>query len=407
MKSGIFAHAAAASATIFAVPALAQDSADATIISLSEASETPESAIETARQQEESGDPLGAAATLERALLDNENADDVRLKYVAVLCRLDDRQSARIELQALRGRPTGKPAWNDMVEACGSEFDRNVRHTSKLNGRVAIGLAYDEDAFGALLGGFSDFGPPSRDGLGFKATAQLNGRTEIGAGFLYADAWGQLRTDLSGPEFDYQIGEIAFGFGHEAHGMEVAAGPVVRHGRIGGNRLATEYGGQFRLAFRSGASNRVSLVGEAVDEDYAGSFLDGRHYDLALTLEGHPTRNKSFFLGIAGEIKTAESEPAGYKALRLMAAMEVPLGTQGTYMNLSSTFRYVDYENVKFYDPGKEWRVYNRLAVGVPLSAPHLFAEVAASHSRRNYNKASFGTDYDSLGGEFRLVYRF
>src|SRR5262245_2940264 len=58
----------------------------------------PAAVIGKARQQASAGDLLGAAATLEGALLAHPNAQDVRAVHAAILCRLDDRQGAALDL---------------------------------------------------------------------------------------------------------------------------------------------------------------------------------------------------------------------------------------------------------------------------------------------------------------------
>ncbi len=91
--------------TAAAEPVLAQTAPEAKIDALIEESSTPKSALSTARRQEREGDLSAAAATLERMLLADQNAHAIRLRYVSVLCRLDDRQGAELELAKLAGVP--------------------------------------------------------------------------------------------------------------------------------------------------------------------------------------------------------------------------------------------------------------------------------------------------------------
>src|SRR3546814_12554966 len=104
-------------------PAFAQESAgNAALDELSEAAETPQVALAMAATQEAEGDLLGAASTHERALLDNPQADDVRLAYATMLSQLDDRESARVKIAALRSRPFPGNVWKRMLGACGADF---------------------------------------------------------------------------------------------------------------------------------------------------------------------------------------------------------------------------------------------------------------------------------------------
>src|SRR3546814_4197268 len=98
-----------------------------------------------AATQEAEGDLLGAASTLERALLDNPQADDVRLAYATLLCQLDDRESARVEIAALRSRPVSGNEWKRMLGACGEDFDQISRQVGQITGYVSAGIAYDRD----------------------------------------------------------------------------------------------------------------------------------------------------------------------------------------------------------------------------------------------------------------------
>lgn len=363
-------------------------------------------ALDLARQQESAGDPEAAASTLERTLLRDANADDVRLAYAGLLCRLDDEQAARIELQAVRRRATGSPAWNDLVASCGSEIAAQAKGSPQLRGRMALGLSYDEDAFGALLGGFTFFPPNSRDGLALVGSAQLEGRTQ-GSNFFFGNARAYSRTDLFGPGFDFQLGELDLGFGHAAGNVELAIGPVLRHTRVEGDRMVTEAGGQFRASYLWDGHSRLSLEAEVVHEDFVGPFVDGEHYDLALTYARQQTGGASFFFGAAGEKKTASFAGSSYHAFRLMAGARLPIDSRGSYVNLSSTFRLVDFKDVEFVPRQTDKRFHNRLAVGTPIFGDRLIAEAAVSHSLRDYNKASFLEDYDSVGAEIRLIFNF
>ena len=49
----------------------------------------------------------------------------------------------------------------------------------------------------------------------------------------------------------------------------------------------------------------------------------------------------------------------------------------------------------------------SRAAAGMPLNRDGLFAEAAITYSGRRYDDTSFYSDFDSVGAEVRLVYRF
>src|SRR6202008_273205 len=72
-----------------------------------------------ARQQIRSGDLTGAAATLERVLINPPDAGEALLLHATVLGRLDDADGARVELDELRGRAIPAQNWAEVTAACG------------------------------------------------------------------------------------------------------------------------------------------------------------------------------------------------------------------------------------------------------------------------------------------------
>lgn len=386
--------------------ALAQDNpASDALDALSEAAERPETALATAAAQETEGDLLGAASTLERALLESPEADDVRLAYATLLCRLDDRESARAELGALRSRPTSGEAWQTMIAACGEEFGKVARRAGRIGGKVSVGLAYDEDAFGEL-NAFSFFAPESTDGLAFVARSQINARIPAGGAFFYGDLFAQTHNSLSGPESEYQFGDAAVGFGVENTNSEFSAGGVVRHGRISGNEYLTALGAEANASFRLGSTGRLTLRLEAVDEDFVASTLNGWHYTAQLAYERHPTLRSSYFVAVAAETKDAGFDVLGYDAFGVSGGAEFPLDASGFYGKISSTLRRVNFHNEEFFQDRREWRFFARGAVGAPLVGRSLFLEAAARYRSRDTSLA-FVEAYGSLGGDLMLVWRF
>lgn len=402
-----------AGASIVASPALAKDNAQTEIIGLSRESQTPARAIALAHRQEAAGNSLGAASTLERALLDHPDADNVRLVYVAVLCRLDDRQSARVELEALQGRPTGAAEWSEMLKACGKSFASNAHHSGRINGSVSLGLAYDDDAFANLLDGNVYYEPPKIDGWGVISSGNLNARVDAGSGFFYGTIQAQSHDDISGPANDYQFSELRAGYGLESEDSREMAGLVYRYGRVAGSSYLNEYGVQARFDRRVGSYSWVSVLGEITRKEipvpmYYYTNLDGQHFELGVKFVTHPAPDKAFEIGITGEARTAPQTYDEYYAMRLMAALRWPLGQHGTYLSASSTARYVQYRTPDSYPAIKEWRLYNRVAVGTPLGIRNLFGEAAVTYSVRDYRPALFYfQNYNNVGGEFRLIYRF
>jgi Flp pilus assembly protein TadD len=106
-------------AWLAAQPALAQEDPAASLDALSQAATGIGSGTELARQQIRSGDLTGAAATLERVLINHPDAGEALLLHATVLCRLDDGDGARVELDELSGRAIPDQMWADVVAACG------------------------------------------------------------------------------------------------------------------------------------------------------------------------------------------------------------------------------------------------------------------------------------------------
>ncbi len=96
--------------------ALAQDDLDA----LAAASQQVDSGMALARSQIAASDLPGAIGTLERVLLVHPEIVPPRLLYASLLCRLDDRQGAELELGLLAGKPIADSDWAGVQAACGS-----------------------------------------------------------------------------------------------------------------------------------------------------------------------------------------------------------------------------------------------------------------------------------------------
>ena len=107
------------SAWLMAPPAFAQADPAAALDQLSDAATGTGSGTALARQQIRSGDLTGAAATLERVLINHPDASDVLLLHASVLCRLDDAGGARLEIDEVRGRAIPGQAWAEATAACG------------------------------------------------------------------------------------------------------------------------------------------------------------------------------------------------------------------------------------------------------------------------------------------------
>ena len=103
-----------------ATPASAQVDPTAPLDALVDQSIDTASGTALAQRQTAAGDLVEAAATLERVLLNDADADEARAMHVGLLCRLDDPDGARTELAKLAGRPVLAARWRDITAACGA-----------------------------------------------------------------------------------------------------------------------------------------------------------------------------------------------------------------------------------------------------------------------------------------------
>jgi hypothetical protein len=106
---------ALSAAALLAPPAAAQEDADA----LAAATEQVDSGMALARREIAAADLPGALGTLERVLFAHPEAVPPRLLYASLLCRLDDRQGAELELGLLVGKRIEDGDWAGVAAACG------------------------------------------------------------------------------------------------------------------------------------------------------------------------------------------------------------------------------------------------------------------------------------------------
>ncbi len=102
-------------AAMLSPAASAQDDTDA----LTAATLQVDSGMALARRQIAASDLTGALGTLERVLFGHPEAVPPRLLYASLLCRLDDRQGAELELGLLAGKRIAEADWSGVVAACG------------------------------------------------------------------------------------------------------------------------------------------------------------------------------------------------------------------------------------------------------------------------------------------------
>lgn len=407
--------------TAFAVgasPAGAQDTSGADLDSAIDAASTPDGALRLARQQADGGDLIAAAATLERALLARPSgivATQLGLAYVTTLCRLDDRVRAQVELAKIDGGKIGDTAWAEAQAACGA-IERPLARggsSSGVNGQLAIGVAYDSDALGALAVAFDLPGVTgvTDDDFSFIASGRIDGRVPFGQSYLYGGISGATKNAFGASGLDYQLGDVHFGYGRQTSRFGFSLGGIVQHIRLQGAPFATEYGGQAEILIPTGDRGRVAVRGLGVRQDYMRSSptfsRDGARYDVAVDYQATTRKGAVWVVGAAFEDKTADTPYLGYRGARIFSAFREPIGSAGSYVALSSTIRWVDFRDSLLVADRKETRAFTRAAIGTPLGGSGFDIEAAVSHTGRYYNAASLLRDYNSFGVELRLIWSF
>lgn len=414
-----------------AAPAFAQDEPALAALA-AESQPTPAQAIAEAHRLTAAGDLLGAAATLERALLADPNANDARLIYAATLCRLGDNAGARIEIGKLQGQDTGNAAWTEVAEACGGQFARPIPNTAaarrSLTGELYGGLAVDSDAGRStdLLdpGGFDPASGRGKAGTSLIYGGRLSYRTPGYTARLGAYAEGSLagKRDISGPDQRYWVGELRAGAGHDGRGLGYAIGGVYRHVHVLGQRLDREWGGQVELMVGDPSRARLHLRGEAVNQQYGALYptfrADGMRYDLSGAVEGRLGQRNFYVAGLGYEAKDTDDRVfryLGYRGWRLFGAVQLTTGgARDPYVNFSGTLRRLDFVDSPAFPDRKDWRGFVRGAFGLPIVGDNVFIEWAGSYSYRRPKFSGTGlggsidtATYRSVGFENRLIWKF
>ena len=428
---GLKAAASALALTgAWAAPAAyAQEASEADIDALVDGSSSPSKAITTARGQAQAGDLTGAAATLERALLADPNANDVRVFYTGLLCQLDDAQGARVELGKLNGQKFDEQIWADANRACGGGLTRPEAPASGgrtgLSGEIFVGVGFDSDAVGPLAVQFNSPILPVATDSGFAviAGARISGKGSnyYSGGDAYGSAAIRTKKSFEGPRQNYDTVELRAGFGRQSGSSDFAVGGVMRHARLFNSEYVSEYGGQVELGVAHTANSRIALRGEAVYQDYAsigpGNAGQGWRMDFSASFEKQLGEDSFLVIGAGAELKDAKVKDNGYTGVRVFAAYRTPVGNNGHYFNLSTTLRHIDFKDNPPVLDRKDTRVFARAGYGIPLTDTGLTLEGALSYTVRSVKNRATVTpapafvgglaDYDSLGAEIRLSWKF
>lgn len=385
--------------------------------------------LKYAREQASAGNLVGAAAALERLLIQQPDWHAVRLFYAGVLYRLDDLQAAQRELNVLKGRDLSETLRREVDKFQGLIAGRGSQ--TRFSGQAAIGVGYDSDAVGALANAV-DLGagaPRNDDGLSVIASGSATGARKLGDDIeLFATVSAVTKASIAGPEQRYLRGEARAGVTWNNGKTSVSAMPLVRHVRVDNDAYLTEGGGRVEAVTK--LSPRLSLTGaaEVVHQDFdeisnvplivPNSARTGTAFDAAIGLGYRITGRQSIVFEFGYEHKSADYDPFGYAGPRLGASYAALLG-RGSYFTLAGSLRWLDYAAADLLITGikrQDTRLFLRGALGAPLSAfsvtgsTHDWREAtrlegALSYVRRDSSDPYL--DYDSFGAEMRMIYRF
>lgn len=397
------------------------------------APDDPKLNLDYAYAQASEGNLLVAAAALERVLLANPGWDSVRLYYAVVLYRLDDVQAARQQFRQIN-LDNLTPVQRREAAKYRQLTDAGARETT-FRGMVAVGAMHEQDALGALITQLDIPGSRARSGSGTSAT--VYGRLEwsswlddVGDLTAYATGSAYNRSDVSGPDQNFQLLEAQGGLAGRGLMQGWRVGGVVRHTRLFSDPYVLEYGARGQLAMRLSTATTLTPSVEVVRQNFDDAVLkaitpalrgdrDGWRYDAAVGLTHRFGAGSSLGLLAGYERKSASYRPFAYSAPRVEASFSHALG-KGAYLNLFGQVRFTSYRAA---DPvflmafrRKDTASYGRLALGAPLSAftaqgatgdvrENLTVEAAVTYTRRDSRQPV--ADYDSLGGEVRLMWRF
>ena len=271
--------------------------------------------------------------------------------------------------------------------------------------------------------------PISDDGLSFLASANVTGATQLSDSVeLFGSLAGLSKTDISGPDQRYIRGDAALGLGFAAGGFGVRISGLARDVSIFGDHYEFEYGGRVELTRRLDTRTGLSASVEVTDQNYdEPSFAqnpagdngrDGTRVDGTIGVVTRLTARQTLAFDIGYENKDADYRPYAYAGPHATLAYSALLG-RGSYLSLVGSVRDYRYKapdlsitTVRRHDV----RSFARFAIGAPFSAftasgstndfrEHLILEGALSYTRRDARQPYL--DYDSVGAETRLIYRF
>ena len=393
--------------------------------------------VQFARSEARAGRLLSAAAALERVLLSHDNLVDVRLFYIAVLCRLDDIQGAAAQLKLLDAsvlttvQKSEAGHYRRLVSARGPAG----RPAPRAGGFLSAGIDFDSNALNMLVNRFDAVTSfPARSGSGNALGGEVHLVVPVddaGTLALFGTASGYNHAKLTHNGYHFSQIEGQIGAEYTARDHILRTGVVGRRYEAFGARYLDEVGGFASARWIQTPATTWTASLEGVDQSFNEPSLsqlaqfhiisgvrDGSRYVASVDVSHFLSGWSAIGAGVSYEIKSASYKPFAYSALGVGAHWEATLD-KGVYVNLNSRIRQFEFDQTDAFFTGvkrKTTRADARLAIGAPLSAfssegrtgdfrDDVSLEAAVRYNSRDEKPPL--ADFDDWGGDLKLVWRF
>jgi len=375
-----------------------------------------------AHQQEERGDSVSALGAVERILLNSEEDDSLRLYYISLLVNVDDLQAARHELKLLNGRQLSEAdqkTYDHYRNNLGMSAQAAAHTGTEVEALVAIGVRYDDSAGEVftsanplLTTSTGDMSVFLQGSLSFRTPLQRTENAVLRGGIrgqtLRREVFSAVDYDTIGGNLGVSGGSQSFTWHVDAEYLKVF---------VDNDSYLTQFGSKLRFVAGLTETTKMTLT---------GSYHDQNFDDIAATIgeDGRSGGKSAFALGLRHKINenTAVGASVGYvdKAANVDTfAYNGLLISTDIFHNFQNNLYFRgtgSYQNLSY--KGILGRKDNRFLTAATLGGPlanlvsgsntylsNVNLEGTVRYTERNSNLV--GIDFDSLGGELRLIFKF
>lgn len=383
-----------------------------------------------ARAEISAGRLVSAASAFERVLILQPDADSVRLDYLEILLRLDNRQDAEEQIRILADRRLD-PAQLAALARYRAMLAKPP--PAALSGFIGGDVGYLSDAFGVFNTQFrSPQGRSTETGMNWVAIGRVSTTWKLPPETLsaYAAVDGYSQGRLNGPDTGFQFAQGEAGLSGAGPGLSWRLGGVGRHVRLLHEPYLTELGATGALNFGLGQRWVLSGSGEAVRQAFdepqidalaatLGGGHDGGRYEAAVTLAYRPTPRQYLGATVGYETKSAPYKPFAYDAPYAELNYNLKLDQEAS-LSFFASARRVAYGGPDRVFLGGARREDTITTARVDLFAPlrSIFGAAqapvalgnAAVHLALSYDRRDNGAplaDFESFGGQMLFVWRF